>query len=533
MGSSPLRVIVADQVDSEHLAPLLEKGIEVSNRAGIEASELREILPGFHGLIVRSRTKVTREILANAPDLRVVGRAGTGVDNIDVEAATDQGVVVMNVPGGNVVAAAEQTLALLFALARHTAAAAASVRAGKWEQKPFIGIELTGKTLGVLGLGRIGREVARRAHGLGMRVVAFDPIVAATAAEAWGVTPLSLDEVAKQADILTVHVPMAPKTRHLVDRRLLSLTRRGVRILNVARGGIIDEQALFEALESGHVAGAGLDVFEQEPPTDRRLLDHPRVVATPHLGASTVEAQTEVAKQIAHQLADYLSDGVVENAVNLISADKKLRDELKPWLTLARRLGAVAGALAGNGLSRVEIVAFGELARLPREALVSEACVGLLHASAGERINQVNATRFAKGRGIAVADRSQDSHESFQSLLRVSVQGDREHVTLDGTLFGRSTVRIVRAFGWNIDAIPDGPMLFVANEDRPGVIGHLGSVLAEAKINIANMSVGRDRKLGEALCVLNLDDEPNAATLYALKSAPGIRWIKAVGISSK
>lgn len=526
MSSERLRVLIADQLDVEQLQPLRETGIEVVERAGIPAGELLETIAGFDGLLVRSRTRVTAEVLAAAPRLRVVGRAGTGVDNVDVAAATRAGVVVMNVPGGNVVAAAEHTLALMFALARHVPRAAQALREGRFEQKPFLGVELTGKTLGVVGLGRIGRAVAERARGLGMTVVAYDPIASARAAEEMGVTLLALEEVVARSDWLTVHVPLAPLTRHLVDRRLLSLARPGIRILNVARGGVLDEAALLEALDSGRVAGAALDVFEEEPPRNRALLDHPKVVATPHLGASTVEAQAGVARQIGIQVGTFLTRGVAENAVNLVGTDPRLREEIEPWQTLCRRLGGVAGGLCGPGLSRIELTVFGEVARFPREALLVEALAGVLRPVAGDRVNQVNAALFAKERGLLVTDERKESHKSFQSLVRVTVTGDRESVALDGTLFGRNNLRIVRAFGFNIDAIPEGPMLFCANDDRPGIIGHLGSVLGRAGVNIANMSVGRDLEKGHALAVLNLDQEPGPEVLAALAAAPAIRWVR-------
>jgi D-3-phosphoglycerate dehydrogenase len=389
-------------------------------------------------------------------------------------------------------------------------------------------VEVTGKTLGIVGLGRIGREVARRALGLRMKVIAYDPIVSAQVAEELQVSLSSLDDLLRNADFLTVHVPLAPLTRHLIDARLLGLAKPGLRILNVARGGVVDEAALLSALESGRIAGAALDVFEEEPPRSRALLDHPRVVATPHLGASTSEAQSEVTRQIAIQVGRFFTAGIVENAVNLVGADPALREEMTPWAHLCKRLGGVAGGLAGDGLSRVEVTLFGEVSRFPREVLLVDVLLGLLRPVAGDRINEVNAVLFARERGIALSDRHQESHKSFHALVRVSVQSDRGQIVLDGTLFGRANLRIVRAFGFNIDAIPEGPMIFAANEDRPGIIGHLGTVLGRAGVNIANMSVGRDQELGHALAVLNLDQEPSPEVLSALASSPAIRWVKHV-----
>jgi len=522
-------VLVADSLDPEQLQPLRDAGVKVVDASGISPQELLTRIAPFQGLLVRSRTQVTEALLEAAPNLKVVGRAGTGVDNVDIAAATRAGVVVMNVPGGNAVAAAEHTVALMMSLARSIPQAAESLRSGRWDRKVYQGTELTGKTLGVIGLGRIGREVALRARGLRMQVLAYDPLTTEEAADDIGVGLRSLEGLVGAVDFLTVHVPLSDATRHLVGRQLLAKAKPGLRVLNVARGGVVDESALLEAIESGRVAGAALDVFESEPPAGDGIVSHPAVVSTPHLGASTVEAQAGVAHAIAAQVGQYLTESVIENAVNVVGLDPALRAEIGPWADLARRLGSVASELAGDGIRQVDVTLMGEITEWPQEALTTEVLMGVLGRFGGDRLNPVNAALFASERGIRVSTGQRTTHRSFQSLIRVAVaHGDDEIVSIDGTLFGTKQLRIVRAFEFNIDAIPEGPMLWVANEDQPGIIGHLGTVLASAGINIANMSVGRNANTGAALAVLNLDGGPAAETLSELESRPEIRWIRLV-----
>lgn len=529
MPTDSLRVLVADSLDPDQLEPLRTHGVEVVDRVGITADELLSEIEPFQGLLVRSRTRVTAELLAAAPALRVIGRAGTGVDNIDVEAATRSGVVVMNVPGGNAVAAAELTIALMTSLARSVPQAAASLKAGRWDRKAFQGTELTGKTLGVVGLGRIGREVGARARGLRMRVIAYDPLTTAEVADDLGVELRPLEELVKESDFLTLHVPLSEETRHLVDASLLALARPGLRVLNVARGGIVDEAALLDALERGRVAGAALDVFESEPPEDNPLVAHPAVISTPHLGASTAEAQAGVAHAVASQVGRYLTEGVIENAVNVVGLDPALKEQVQPWADLARSLGWLASALVGDGIHGVDLTLVGEIvSTCPQEALSTEVLLGLLRRFGGDRVNPVNAAMFAEERGLRLSSAQRPAHKSFQSLLRVDVHHADGTLNLAGTLFGTHNLRVVRAYGFNIDAIPEGPMLWCANKDAPGIIGHLGTVLADEGINIANMSVGRNGETGEALAVLNLDAEPSDAALAALAARDGIHWVRLV-----
>ena len=529
--SSPARVIVADALAADELEPLVRAGVHVENRAGISREELLQVIANFDGLLVRSRTQVDAEVIAAGTRLRVVGRAGTGVDNVDLAAATRAGIVVMNVPSGNTNAAAELTIALMTALCRHVVPAAAALLAGRFEQKPFIGVELQGRILGVIGLGRIGRAVGRKAQGLGLTVVGYDPLLAPAAVEELGFRSATLEALAAECDIISVHVPLAEKTKHLVNAEFLARCKRGVRILNVARGGVVDEAALLVALESGQVAGAALDVFEKEPPTENALVQHPRVLATPHLGASTQEAQSAVARLIAHQVARFLTQGVVENAVNLWGMDADEREMLQPWLLLARRLGAVAAALLDGRPDSIEVVRFGEGTRLRSEPVAAEALVGALTPWMGARLNAVNARLLAVERGFTLVERVQPTHRSFPSMLRVVLRSEHDSVALDGTLFGRSLLRVVRAYGMNIDAIPEGTMLFVRHADQPGMIGTIGTLLAQHSVNIANMSVGRSEDRAEALSVLNLDQEVPAAVLNVLSAHAAVRSCRAVAAS--
>ncbi|MSR74084.1 MAG: phosphoglycerate dehydrogenase [Planctomycetes bacterium] len=529
--SSSAKVLVADAIATDELSPLVSAGVQVDHRAGISKAELLEVIGAYDGLLVRSRTQVDAAVFAAGTSLRVVGRAGTGVDNVDLAAATRAGVVVMNVPSGNTNAAAELTIALIAALCRNIVPAAAALRAGRFEQKPFVGVELTGRTLGVIGLGRIGRAVARKAQGLGLKVVGYDPLLAPAAVEELGIVSASLEALAAQSDIISVHVPLAEKTKHMIDAALIRCMKPGVRLLNVARGGIVDESALLAALESGAVAGAALDVFETEPPTSNPLVQHPRVLATPHLGASTEEAQSAVARLIAQQVARFLTQGVVENAVNLWGMEAEERAVMEPWLLLARRLGAVAAALLQGRPDRMEVVRFGDGTRWRGEPLAAEALVGALTPWLGGRLNAVNARLLAGERGFAVEERMQPEHRSFPALLRVALHSAEDSVVLDGTLFGRSLLRVVRAYGMNIDAIPEGAMLFVRHADKPGMIGRIGTLLAEHGVNIANMSVGRHETRDGALSVLNLDQEAPQAVLDALRVMDAVQSCRAVPAS--
>ena len=526
-----MRVLVADALELSELEALVARGIEVLDHRGIEAEALPAALQDCEGLLVRSRTQVDAALLEACPALRIVGRAGSGVDNIDLDAATSAGVLVSNTPGGNTNAAAEHTLALIFALARHLPQAAQSLAEGRWERTRFVGIELKGRRLGLVGLGRIGLNVARGARGLGMEVLATDPLIRAERAAELGIQLVSLPELVERVDFLSVHVPLVEKTRGLIGAELLARARPGIRILNVARGGIVDEGALLAGLESGRVAGAALDVFESEPPEPSALLRHPGVIATPHLGASTVEAQRGVAQRIAEQVASYLETGFATGAVNASGVDAGLAEFAAPWLKLARRLGRLAQGIHRGAIHWVDVRIFGEAAQIPQSVVLDEALLGVLGQLVSRRVTAVNARSIAKERSLELRSRVQQSHPSFHGLLQVSVGSGDEETLVEGSLFGPDHLRLMGALGFSIDAALEGDMLLAENEDRPGMIASFSGVLADAEINVANMSVGRKSGGGLALSATNLDSPAGDAVVAALQAMPGIRWARGIRVS--
>ena len=517
-----MKILIADKLELRAEDAGHSNGVEIVDKAGIAPAELAEIVGGFDALIVRSRTKVDAAIIARGERLKAIGRAGTGVDNIDVGAATRRGVLVMNVPGGNSNAAAEHTIAMLLASARRIAPAHAAVLAGNWQPAKFTGVEVAGKTLGVLGLGRIGLLVAQKARGLGMKVIGYDPVIAPLAAADAGVELLPVDDVVGRADFLTVHVPLGPDTVHLIDARRLALAKTGVRIVNCARGGIIDEAALAAAIRAKKVAGAALDVFEAEPPpADSPLLALPEVLATPHLGASTVEAQQAVSRAILAQTIEYLSGGPAVGAVNGFTIDGPTRDQVMPFFELARRLGRVAAGL-GAGVGRLTARYYGPIAKKNVRALTAYFLKGYLSQALGEDISELAAYGMAAERGMTIEELTRDEHRSFQSLLYFTIDHSGVRSAVAGTVFGKRSLRVVRLGGTNLDAVPEGWMLIVRNRDMPGVVGRIGQALGEAHVNIAHMSLGRETANGEALAVLNLDSKPPASVLVHLRSMPDI-----------
>lgn len=526
------KIVIADDLDAAEMGPLVDAGFEVADHGGIAAAELPSALCGAVGLCVRSRTVVDAAVLAAAPDLRVVGRAGTGVDNIDVEEATRRGVLVLNVPDGNTNAAAEFTLALILAVARGVVPASLALREGRWQRAEHAGIELRGRHLGVVGLGRVGRLVARAGIALGMQVSAADPLVHSDVAEDLGVKLTSLRELFTHADIVSLHVPLLEETRGLIDQELLSCTRKGLCLVNVARGGIVDEGALLSALDDGRVWGAALDVFAEEPPPlDHPLVRHPRVLATPHLGASTLEARRGVARRIASQMAGFLARGDMEGAVNAAAWDSDHGEKLRPWVRLGQRLGMLArGMLGPRPAHRLVITLCGEVASLPRAAIESAVLTGFLRPVIGPRVTVVNAHLIAEERKLELTTHLRDQHQGFQGLLRLSAGEGLERTEIDGTLFGVDQPRLVRAHGFDVDAELQGSMLFVANEDRPGMIGLIGNTLGEAQLNVASMSVGRSHSIGHALSVLNVDGHVPLEVIRELDQSPYIRWARHVRV---
>ncbi|HEX8071775.1 MAG TPA: phosphoglycerate dehydrogenase [Pyrinomonadaceae bacterium] len=518
------KILVADDVSEAGLAPLREAGFVVKKRTGLKPEELRALLPDYEGLIVRSETKVTAELMDAGGRLRVVGRAGVGVDNIAVAAATTRGIVVMNAPDGNTLTTAEHTMALLLALARRVPQAHASLRAGRWERKRFVGVELRGKTLGVVGLGRIGRVVAARAQAFGMRVVAFDPFVAPEQANDLELELLPLAEVCERADFLTVHTPLTAETRGLIGARELARMKPSARVLNCARGGLVDEQALYAALREGRVAGAALDVFEQEPPAaDNPLLALEEVITTPHLGASTREAQEGVALTVAEQMRDYLLTGALRGAVNVPTLGAQELNVLQPYLTLAQRLGRFQAQLIDEPVREVLIEFAGEIAELDAAPVTRGFLAGLLRGVSA-RVNVVNAFLIAEERGIAVktAYVHGGAGESAPALRARVLTVGGEH-SAAGALFGAAREgRITELNGFRIEATPAGHMLVTRSVDVPGVIGRLGMILGARGVNISRFHLGRLERGGEAIAVIETDAPPDDETLAELRAADQI-----------
>jgi D-3-phosphoglycerate dehydrogenase len=513
-------VLIADELSPAAEAVLAERGIEVEKRTGLAPSELADIIDRFDGLAVRSATKVTAALLAAATRLKVVGRAGIGVDTIDVEAATARGVVVMNTPYGNSVTTAEHTISLMLALCRQIPAADRSTRAGKWEKSRFMGVELMGKVLGLIGCGNIGSIVADRAHGLKMRVIAFDPFLGPERAKEIGVEKVELDELLQRADIISLHTPLTDGTRNILSRGALERTKPGVRIVNCARGGLMDETALAELIRMRHVAGAALDVFATEPARESPLFDLEQVVVTPHLGASTTEAQENVAVQVAEQIADYLTTGAIVNAINMPSVTAEEAPRLKPYTTLCEQLGSFAGQLTETGLGAVTITYAGHAAGLNTRPLTQVVLASLLRPQL-DSVNMVNAPAAARSRGIEVTTVEQEHVEGYQTQVTVEVVTERGPRAVVGTLSQGGEPRLVSVRGIPLEARLGPHMLYIRNTDKPGFIGNLGRALGDAQVNIATFHLGRDRPGGDAIALVEVDGpvpEPVLAAIRALSS---------------
>ncbi len=528
---SVCKVLVADGLASEGIARLKDiPNLELLEHKDIPRDTLKQALADVDILIVRSRTQVDKDLLASASKLKLAIRAGIGLDNIDVAAATDRGVVVMNAPTGNIVTTAEHTIAMLFAISRRIPEADAMLRQGKWEKKKFQGSELRGKTVGVLGLGNIGKAVAERALGLKMKVLGFDPYLSAEAAAKYDVELLPLDQVLAKSDYVTVHVPLIPATKGLLNRESIKKMKKGAYLINVARGGIVDEAALIEALESGHLTGAALDVFEVEPlPPDSPLLARRDIVMTPHLGASTDEAQVQVGLEVAEQVAAYLRDGVYKNAVNVPNISVEQLSVMKPWIDLCEKLGALAGQLAPDqSLKKVRIRYEGHPQAYDRkEVLTLSVMKGLFTALMSTPVNLVSARKFAKDRGIKIEESTQQECADFAGLIEVTLEGENT-LTCCGTLFGKQEPRVVRIDQFRIDAVPAGHLLFTKNVDQPGVIGAMGNLLSTHGVNIAQMHLGRDKAKGEAIALINIDSEPPVKAIESLRQTKGMLVVRSI-----
>ncbi len=522
-------VLVTDHLQEVGAEALRREGLEVDVVPPLPEEELCQRIGRYEGLIVRSATKVTARVIEAGHNLRVVGRAGTGVDNIDVDAASRRGIIVMNTPGANTIAAAEHTLALLLTLARKIPEAHGALRERKWERERFVGVEVYGKTLGVIGLGRIGTEVARRALGLRMQVIAYDPYLSAEVAQRLGVELTDLPELFRRSDFITVHTPLTAETRNFIGAEEIARMKAGVRLINCARGGVINEQALAHAILSGRVAGAAVDVFEKEPPWDSPLLGLSQVITTPHLGASTEEAQTGVALAIAQHVADALIRGIVRNAANVPSVEPEILKELQPYLTLAEKMGSFLGQLADGRMAELRLAYAGEVASLSTAPLTLSVLKGLLAPILGEgQVTDVNAPYLARERGLKITESVTQESEVYASLLTAELRTDKGVQEIAGTIFHKREPRIVRIDGYALEAAPAGWMLVFSNRDVPGVIGQIGTIFGSHQINIAGMQLGRERPGGRAVSILNLDGPVPDPVLQEIQNLPTIVSAKLV-----
>ncbi len=522
-----MKVLIADSMSPRAAEIFRERGLTVDERPGLAPKELAQIVGSYDGMAVRSSTKITAEVLEAASNLKVVGRAGIGVDNIDVPAATARGIVVMNTPFGNSITTAEHAIAMMLALARQIPEADASTRAGKWEKNRFMGVEVANKTLGLIGCGNIGSVVANRAQGLKMRVLAYDPFLSVDRAKEIGVERVDLDDLLARADFISLHTPLTDQTRNILDAKALARTKKGVRIVNCARGGLIVEDALHDALKSGQVAGAALDVFAVEPAKDSPLFKLPNVVATPHLGASTTEAQENVAIQVAEQMADFLLLGAVTNALNMASVSAEDAPKLKPYMKLAEQLGGFAGQITDSGLKRVAIEFQGHVASLNTRPLAAVVLEGLLSPLMSS-VNMVNAPVVARERGIEIIESTNEKAGDYTSLIRITVTAEGRTRTVAGTLFANQKPRVVEIDGIAVEAELAPHMLFLTNEDKPGFIGRLGTALGNASVNIATFHLGRNKAGGDAISLIEVDDGVPESVLASLRGLPMVRQAKAL-----
>jgi D-3-phosphoglycerate dehydrogenase len=516
-------VLVTDSLQDVGVQVLRAEGLEVDVIPTLPPAELARRVAPYAGLIVRSASKITAEVIDAGPALEVIGRAGIGLDNVDVDAASRRGIVCMNTPGGNTISAAEHTMALLLAMARKLPQAHAQLKGGKWERERFLGAEVYGKTLGVIGLGRIGAEVARRAQGFAMTVIAYDPYLTEEVAQRLGVELVDLDTLYRRADFVSVHVPLTRDTRGLIGAAELAKMKDGVRLVNCARGGIIEEAALAAAIQAGKVAAAAFDVFEHEPPWGSPVLDLDQVVVTPHLGASTEEAQTSVAVAVAQQVADLLVRGIVRNAVNAPSVDPEVLKELKPYLLLAGKLGSFLGQVGQGRMAEIKLHYAGEVAGLAVQPLTVTFLRGFLAVILEENVTDVNAPYLARQRGLRVVESKTPVSEDFASLLSAELRTDVGTWQVAGTLFHRKEPRIVQVDGYGMEAHPEGWMVVFSNDDVPGVIGRIGTLFGTHGINIAGMQLGRQRPGGRAVSILNLDSPVPDHALAELRALPNIR----------
>lgn len=501
------RVLVSDKLSETAVQIFRDRGVDVDfmPEVGKDKEKLLEIIGQYDGLAIRSATKATEKLIDAADNLKVIGRAGIGVDNVDIPAASRRGIIVMNTPFGNSITTAEHAIAMIFAVARQLPAADLSTQAGKWEKSKFMGVEITGKTLGVIGCGNIGSIAASRGIGLNMRVIAFDPFLSPERAQELGVEKVELDELFGRSDFITLHVPMTDKTRGIINAEAIAKMKKGVRIVNCARGGLVVEEDLAEALKSGHVAGAGFDVFETEPATDSPLFGLPNVVCTPHLGASTSEAQENVAIQVAEQMSDYLTKGAVTNAINMPSISAEEAPRLKPFVTLADVLGSFVGQVTESAIKEVEILYEGSTSEMNTKALSSAALAGLIRTQVAD-VNMVSAPIMVKERGIVLSEVKRDKSGVFDGYIKLTVKTEHNTRSVAGTCFADGKPRFIQIKGINLDAEVGRNMVYTTNADAPGIIGLLGTVFGDANVNIANFQLGRNKPGGDAIALLYVDE---------------------------
>jgi D-3-phosphoglycerate dehydrogenase len=525
-----MKVLISDNLSTRGVEILKKAGLEVEFRSKTSAEEIEKMISDYDALIIRSATKVTAALLEKAAKLKVIGRAGSGLDNVDIPAATKKGVVVMNTPGGNTVTTAEHTIGMIFACARMIPQSYASLKAGKWEKKKFEGVELFDKTLGIVGLGAIGGVVANRCAALGMKILAFDPFISAEKAKSLGIELADLETIWKRADFITVHTPKTKETANLINKDTIAKMKDSVRIINCARGGIVNEGDLYEALKSGKVAAAAFDVFEKEPPENHPLLTLDNFIATPHLGASTREAQENVAVAVAEQIVDYLVAGTVRNAVNVPSVPVDQLPTLSPYINLAERMGLFQAQIVEGGLTQVLVEYSGEVSNLKLEPITLAALKGLLTPIIQENVNYVNAPLIAKDRGIELkVSKSADTTE-YTSLITIRVKAGGRDAAVYGTLNSRKEPRIVQVDDFPMEAVPEGDMLVLMNNDKPGVIGGIGTLLGESGINIARMQFGRESQGGRAMSVVSIDGTVPEAVMGKVRKLANVLSVKQIRI---
>ncbi|MBM2839474.1 MAG: phosphoglycerate dehydrogenase [Bacteroidetes bacterium] len=523
-----MKILVSDALEQSVVDVLTGEGFEVDHKPGMSPAELKNVIGEYDGLVVRSSTKVNAELISFAGKMKVIGRAGTGVDNIDVEAATRAGILVMNTPGGNTISAAEHTVSMLLSLARNIPQAHMSLTKGEWDRKRFIGTEVFEKTLGVIGLGKIGREVALRCQGFGMKTIGYDPVLSSDVAMKLNIELVTLDELYRRSDFITVHTPLSAETKGLLNDATLAQCKRGVRIINCARGGIVDEQALHRALVSGRVAGAALDVFEVEPPKNNPLLSHERVIATPHLGASTEEAQEKVAVQIAHQIADALHGRGYSGLVNGAALQFSIKDEVKPFLTLAEKMGSLVAQLATGKIKHLTVVASGDLVVSSLELMKAGILKGILSHLYPDPVNFINAPILANEMGLVVGEQRGITGENFTNLLGFRYKTEKETKEVAGTVFGSSTIRLVKLDSFRFEVRPEGFLLIYNNIDKPGMLARVGLILAKHNVNIAGVSLGRGSIGENALTVMNIDSDIPEGGMVELQAEEGLSNLKLV-----